>query len=73
MVNQFSITYCVTTFVSEMISMNEQSCSLKTSFMEITTFKVSKTNFMLFTKVNRSMAATQKKSKWRKIQHELKT
>ena len=35
--------------------------------MQITTFKVRKTNFMLFTKVNSAMAATQKKSKWPKI------
>ena len=49
-----------------MISMKEQG-SVKTSFMEISTFKVSKTNFMLFTKVNSAMAATQKKSKWQKI------
>ena len=34
-----------------MISNNEQRCPVKTSFMQITTFKDSKTNFMLFTEL----------------------
>ena len=67
MVNLFSITYCVTTFLSDMISNNEQRCLVKTSFMQITTFKDSKTNFMLFTELNSTMTETEKKSKWWKI------
>ena len=67
MVNLFSITYCVTTFLSDMISNNEQRCPVKTSFMQITTFKDSKTNFMLFTELNSTMTETEKKSKWWKI------
>ena len=67
MVNLFSITYCVTTFLSDMISNNEQRCPVKTSFMQITTFKDSKTNFMLFTDLNSTMTETEKKSKWWKI------
>ena len=55
-----------------MISNNEQRCLVKTSFMQITTFKDSKTNFMLFTELNSTMTETEKKSKWSKIWHELK-
>ena len=62
MVNLFSIIYCVTTFLSDMISNNEQKCPVKTSFMQITTFKASKTNFMLFTELYSTMIETGKKS-----------
>ena len=55
-----------------MISNNEQRCQVKTSFMQITTFKDSKTHFMLFTELNSTMTETAKKSKWLKIWHELK-
>ena len=50
-----------------MISNNEQMCLVKTSFMQITTFQDSKTNFMLFTELNSTMTETEKKSKWWKI------
>ena len=50
-----------------MISNNEQRCPVKTSFMQITTFKVSKTNFMLFTELNSTMTETEKKLKGWKI------
>ena len=50
-----------------MISNNEQRCPVKTSFMQITTSKASKTNFMLFTKLNSTMTETENKSKWWKI------
>ena len=55
------------TRVSDMISNSEQRCPVKTSFMQITTFKASKTNFMLFTELNSTMTETVKKSKWWKI------
>ena len=35
--------------------------------MQITTFKDSKTNFMLFTELNSTMTETEKESKWWKL------